>query len=613
MWLLCVSALPLFAAERPISEASNIILMLEGVSCGKVVNFSGGAVSADTPETNPQSGQAAKKSLGQLRFEAITVSLRLPVAPAVQAWITDTWAMKAPRKSGALLFGAADGQITALQFTNALLTEVAISPCDAASDDPGQLTLTIQSTMLADGIAAVAPASAPGTMQKSWMRANFRLALDGMNCADVKHIENIVVRQGIAAENVGGDRLVTPTPGKLTIANLRLTLPAAQAAAWRQWMLMLGDNGDAQEKQGYISLLSADQQTEIQRMTLTNVGVCRIARTPLNSGEYVNDVIVDLYCEQMMFNAPNTPPQAVQPEGAQVPNGKGEFKKTYIMRQGDPLHFTLHSAKYLVEPVIIGERYVVATAGEKLLLLNFTVENPHATDRLVRWDMLRLSAVGAGNVNYPAENVWGIEATGRAAALELPAGEKMALYAVIALPAKGEPTTILVKSNKDNDGPVLPYDAHGHVPALSEPFADPRDATGASALEVVPAKVGTAYPAWNFAVTVDKMELVPAPLGEIAPREDERLFVCELRMRNQTNHEQLLRADVLQPTLTTEEGEKLRYTAMLLPTTDRPVAQPIDAGAEMRVRLVFILPQGAKPHQLVLQEYKSRRYRYLVQ
>ena len=260
----------------------------------------------------------------------------------------------------------------------------------------------------------------------------------------------------------------------------------------------------------------------------------------------------------------------------------------------------------------MGKQCFTANADEKLLVLHFTVQNPGQTERLVRYDSLRISAIDDMNISRLQKQAWGLEKTNELVAFTLAPNQETSLFCVIGVPAKGEPRNILVKSNRDNDGPDLSYEVNGHVPALLSPFVDKSDPVGATALEEVAAKQGVSYPCDYFAVKVENMAYTTAPLTEIRLNKGDRFLVCTLLAKNHTPVEHMLRYDLIQPILTTDEGERMIYKGMLLENTDRAVAQMILPGDEMRVRIFFLVAKDAAPKRLMIQERKSRRYLYEV-
>lgn len=292
---------------------------------------------------------------------------------------------------------------------------------------------------------------------------------------------------------------------------------------------------------------------------------------------------------------------------SQLPGDAGELGKVYSMRKGDPLFFSLVRAEFTVGPVLVGERLFTARADEKLLVLHFTVQNPNKADRRVRWDSLRLMAVDALEVNHRVDAQWGDEQTKQDVNLLLKPAQKLAMYTVVTLPAKGEVPKLMVQSNVDNDGPVLRYDLRGKVTPLPATFADPADPTGATAREQIPAETGTAYPLSQFNVTVEKFEYVTTALETRAPNAGERFLVATLAVTANTPRPELLRGDSFRLALTSTDGELLRYEGMLLASAGRRFQGTVKQGEDTRVRLYFTIPKDATPKTLTIRREDAGR------
>jgi len=617
--LLCAATAPLFAAVNRSPEnrvAKGATLVVDGKPLGMLEAVSGGAISADVITEKLGLDHLQKKHLAGVKYEDLALALGFGLDPSVYQWISSSWKAAYTRKNGGLIIGK-----TGLQFYDALLTETTIPACDVSARLPAFLTVKLAPKYTRDG----APMSrtifaAPVATQQVWAPANFRLEIDGLDGSGVLKIDPLTVKMKISENAVGDQRDYEKEPAVVEFPNLHILLAETKAASWKAWhddFVIKGNNSDDREKTGRLILLAPDNVTEIMRINLFHLGISKLERA------VDGQVWTELYCERMELDTsktgtastttPTTPPATTSPaETVYPPDGPGKFGETYRMRESDPLNFTLKSANFTVAAVNAGEFGVAPAAREKLLVLHFSVGNPQATERLVRHDMLRLSTLDAAGLNYPSKT-WGVDATGKPAALNLTPGTTVDLYTMLVIPAKGEPATIMVKSNRDNDGPDLVYTVHGQVPALPAPFADPADATGATALEEVAAAKGAAYPCDHFTVSMEKIASVTTPLGEVTLKEGERFLVCTLLVKNQFPVDCQLRRDMLQPELIGSEGEQMLYRGMLLETTDRPVAQLVHPGAEMRVRIFFTVPKGARAQQLIMRENKSRRYRYTVQ
>lgn len=620
--LVCASALPCFAPENPdFVVGSNISLTLDGTPCGYVWAVSGGGISGEVINETGPPGAVVKKHLGAPKYGAINLHVGVNLGRSLCQWIADSWMMTSPRRNGVLSLPNELSALTgAIQFKEALIAETTFPACDAGSEDPGLISVTLapeETTYAAP--EPIAAGSSVAARHPTWWEANFRLEIEGLDCSKVTKIDAFTVNQMLVAEEIGEQRIYRQAT-KASFPNLRITLPEAAAQTWRQWQtdfILKGIGDDSKERKGRLIFLSRDGQTELLSVDLFNLGICGFEPEPFRGG--VNRasrlVTAELYCERMALNYGNVPAEVGATESqetAQVPSGNGELGKVYILRQADPLYFSLLGADYVVGPITIGDKWVAPNANEKLLVLRFTIRNPEQRNKRIRGDSLRIIATDAANANHPAYAEWGVAESHQLVGMEFMPQQELEMYTVLTVPARGEIPNLLIRSRVDNDGPDLPFDLRGKVTALPAPFADPADATGATARERVPAEFGVAYPFNRFSITVERVESVSTALDAGEPERGSRFLVFTLLMQNQTPVENLVRGDRIRPELTSTEGALLRYRGMLLATANRQVNQSIGPGDEMRVRIYFTVPEGSKPETLAITEGASRTYGFPV-
>ena len=289
------------------------------------------------------------------------------------------------------------------------------------------------------------------------------------------------------------------------------------------------------------------------------------------------------------------------PGTAELAGDNGKMGTVYSMLKGSPLYFSLKSAEYTTKQVVIGDTLYFPAAEEKLLLLHFSVQNPQKTETFIRGDIMKFMAVDAANVNHEGIGTWGDAESHNTVELNLKPAQRIDLYSVIVVPAKGVVPKLMVQPANDNDGPVLRYDLHDVVTALPAPIADPADKTGATALTEVPAQVGAAYPHENFTLTVEKFAYVTTALNNQTPDEGARYLVANLLIKNESPHDSFLRSDELHPEVTDADGAKLTYNDMLFATRDAVVEQNLKPATDLHVRIYFTVPKGSTPASLSLK------------
>lgn len=277
----------------------------------------------------------------------------------------------------------------------------------------------------------------------------------------------------------------------------------------------------------------------------------------------------------------------------------------YTLNEGDPLNLTLNSAEFTVARLNVGDDTVVAQGDEKLLVLHMTIQNPQSKARRVYFADLDFTAVDAMNVNREWSQQLGVESTREQMHMDMKPAQKLDLYTAIVVPAKGVVPKLIVKSGKGN---VLRYDLRTGVAPLEAPFADPNDASGATALTKIEAEKDVRYPMGLFDVTFEGAELPAVDDDGDPPEEGEGFVVIRVRLRNGSADGERLYSDPFQAVLRTTEGEKVDWGGeMLHPSRDESVSVNLDPGDEMGARVFFRAPAGVKLDRCEFSEKQKGR------
>jgi hypothetical protein len=294
------------------------VFKLDGVQCGFVKSVRGGDAVAEVIEERAGPSTYVKKHIGPPKYEDVALGIDFSLARSVYDWIAASWAMNYQRKDGSIV--EADHTFTAKaerQFFDALLTEVTFPALDAASKEPGHLTIKLApeytKTAKASGKVTVPAAQ----KQKAWIVSNFRLDLDGLDGTKVSSIDSFTVKQAVAADDIGDARDTLKEPTKIEFPNLAVTLAEAGAATWEAWFddfVLKGNNEDSKEKSGAIVFLAPDRKAELARVNLFNVGIFALRRKEQSANtDAVRRVTAGLYCERMeLLLAGMKPPRILQ-------------------------------------------------------------------------------------------------------------------------------------------------------------------------------------------------------------------------------------------------------------------------------------------------------------
>jgi hypothetical protein len=158
----------------------------------------------------------------------------------------------------------------------------------------------------------------------------------------------------------------------------------------------------------------------------------------------------------------------------------------------------------------------------------------------------------------------------------------------------------------------LEYALGTAVSALQPPFADPADATGASALSEVPAAVGAVLPVGCLAVTVQGAAVSRDRIQKRAPGRGNQFLVATLRVKNASPNEQPLYWESIDCALRSAQGTDIPWNQELLASgRDEELDLALTPGREATARVYFEVPQGSGPYTLFLRRGEGARA-YLV-
>ena len=284
--------------------AGRFALELDGTTCGFLKSVAGGAITADVIVEPPAAGAFRKKHIGAPRYEELVLGLDLSLDKAVYEWLADSFAGKHVRRDGSII--AADSRLKAVserQFSRALVTEITIPAADAASKEPGFLTVKLLPEVLRAKAGSRAATKVSASKAKAWLPANFKLEIDGLDCKKVTKIDALSFKVRVAEDQVRERRLATKEPTSAETPNLRITLPESASQTWTAWFddfVVKGLSGDENEKSGKLSFLGPDLKSTLAEVRFFNLGIFRLEPEPKAvETETLARIRAELYCERM--------------------------------------------------------------------------------------------------------------------------------------------------------------------------------------------------------------------------------------------------------------------------------------------------------------------------
>jgi phage tail-like protein len=287
------------ATSNKVAE-TKFALELEGAGMGLLKSVAGGGVFAEVITITLGSDLLPRKHLGPAQYENFKVQLGLGLADAMYDWIEKSWTSSVQRKSGSII--VTDNKLRAQSrrdFSDALITETTIPAMDATSKEPAWLTLKLAAESIQSSKSTGKTIGTVGK-EKLFQSSGFRLEIDGLDCKRVSNIESFTVKRKVATAGPGGSLI---DQSRLEFPNLQITLAEAGADDWIEWaddFIINGNNSSTNEKNGTLFLLSPNLKTELARVKLFNLGICRL--TPEITGPTaIRRLRTELYCERMEF------------------------------------------------------------------------------------------------------------------------------------------------------------------------------------------------------------------------------------------------------------------------------------------------------------------------
>jgi hypothetical protein len=296
---------PSAAAVDARSYASgNYFLELDGLAAGILKSFEGGFAKGEVVNVSSGAAAVTKKHIARYRYEPMAMECELAMPKVLNDWVSATLNGKIQRKSGAIVSANFDyKEKSRLQFYDALISEIGFPALDGASKDGVYLTLKLlpERAMPLAGSDAKVKVDVGDRKNLASTAANFRLSIAGLDCKRVNRIEAFTIKSVLREDKVGAQREPSTNAVGLEFPNLSFSIAEVDAGgfyAWFQDMVVKGNSGDNNERQGTLEYLSHDLKTTLQTVRFANLGIFGFTpdKAEANS-EKVKRVRIDLYCE----------------------------------------------------------------------------------------------------------------------------------------------------------------------------------------------------------------------------------------------------------------------------------------------------------------------------
>lgn len=292
----------------------------------------------------------------------------------------------------------------------------------------------------------------------------------------------------------------------------------------------------------------------------------------------------------------------------QLPGEWCVFGKSYTLGKSSAINFILKSAEYRVGRIRVGDSYLYPRSGRKLLIIRGSLHNCMGEEQWVVEGTLDMTAVDGDSQNFDFSAA-GVEPTQAKLDHHLKPAQKIDVYYVIEVPAKGEIPKLMVANNQDPGSPVARYDLRGKVAKVEETYRDPSDKTGCTALDAIPCQFGQAYEMAEININMDSPLIVSTPFPEQDLAEGSVNLVFMVEVTNYGSSAKPVGSGRAYEMLI-EDADGLSYEpsiSSLAASTDRAVDLEVEPLKTVRHRVVFSIPKGVALRNLTIKEEDSRK------
>ncbi len=278
---------------------------------------------------------------------------------------------------------------------------------------------------------------------------------------------------------------------------------------------------------------------------------------------------------------------------AQLPGDNGKIGQAYTMGKESRLNFVLTGVRYAKTRWSHGSDTTAPTVGQKLLILDYQVQNPNREVTSFSEGALTFTAIDGEGANH--EGVPGVVGKGRAAELSiaLKPAQRIDAESVVVVPAKG-PIPKLMVAHRSGGG-VLRYDLHGLVGPLPKPLSE----NGVDALPRVAGKAGVAYPLLMTDLTYVSTAFKAGAFADLSEQEGKVYMLAKIALVVRTPGNQAFQ---IHGEAIDEDGERYPSINLHKASTDGEIGGIGEPGQEVACRMLLAVPKGVKIAKLRVWE-----------
>lgn len=283
-----------------------------------------------------------------------------------------------------------------------------------------------------------------------------------------------------------------------------------------------------------------------------------------------------------------------------------EFGKPFYLGNDLPVVFTMESAEFTCDRVYFSNTILTPNNDEKMLLLKFSLQNPGRSVMTVNWATCNFTTVDSSDTNREGTGYIGLQKNSEKMDMVLNPAQKIECYTVLMLPNDTMAPKLIVKPS--GEGLVLRYDLHGKVKGLTAPYADPKDATGATSVAEVPAEKDKLYPGTNFDFAYNGISFKSGKYAGSDPGEDYGWVVLSATIKNKAKDKLYVNWATITPALRGRSGS-ISFSNGVFASADGEGGFDTNLEPEQSAEVQFCFPvkNGAELKQFVLQEGENGR------
>jgi hypothetical protein len=290
----------------------------------------------------------------------------------------------------------------------------------------------------------------------------------------------------------------------------------------------------------------------------------------------------------------------------QLPGDNGKVGVTYQLgAKGRELHFTLDSATVGMN-FSAPEDSLVAGENQRILILNFTVQNPQKEEIGLSATTFGFTAVSPDDENFKFSGyVLGLPKKGKISQSLKPA-QKVKCVVAFPIYATGPVTKVMV--SKGDATPILRYDLTGKLVKMESAFS--KDGIDLDQTTKFPMLAkGETLDMGEFGVTYNGWEFTTEKIKGYSPSKGYKYLVIKTSYKNLVAKDSFLSFAYFDWTVSDAAGQKLPWNKdILFDGTDTPIYQKLVFGEdEIKGRVYYQVPETMNSFAATLTHVASKR------